>query len=64
MSTKRKLTEEEERFVKEANDGYFTVEYTATGEPYAVGADHNDHMFSGNVIEKRDGDGGATYFLK
>lgn len=67
MSTKkptRKLTEQEAAFVKEAEDAYFTVEYTSSGEPFATGADNNSRCFSGNVTEQPDREGGATYFLK
>ena len=38
--------------------------YKPTNYPFASGADRNAQYFSGNVEEKRDGEGGATYWLK
>lgn len=60
----RPLTADEQQFVKEAEEACFTVEFHESGYPIATGADHNSQCFSGNVEEKRDGDGGATYWLK
>ncbi len=60
----RTLTEDEQQFVKEAEEHFFIVEYHESGYPFATGADHNSQCFSGNVEEKPDGDGGATYWLK
>lgn len=60
----RPLTEEEEKFVKEALDASFIVEYHESGYPIATGADHNSRCFSGDVDEKADGEGGASYWLK
>ena len=67
MSTSRpsrKLTEIEQAFVKEAEEAYFTVEYTSSGDPFALGADTNTSCFSMVVTEQPDHEGGATYFIK
>jgi hypothetical protein len=64
MKPSRKLTKIEQDFVEEANRGYFTVDYTSGGEPFAVGADNNSNCFSMNVREQADHEGGATYYIE
>ena len=59
---KRKLTDLEEKFVKEANDGFFDVGYDENGAPYAIGAQLTKNLFSMEVKEV-DYDDWGMYFL-
>lgn len=62
---KRALTEIEKQFVKEANDGGFSVDYDEEGAPYALGADKTGHLFSMDVVETPErAYGGSCYTLK
>lgn len=61
---KRPLRDIERIFVKEANEGGFTILYEDDGTPYALGATHTSNCFSMDVVEKPDGDDSATYHLE
>lgn len=61
---KRPLNENEKRFVNEAEEGGFTVGYDADGNPYALGAEKTDNLFSMDVTEVPERDGGSCYTLK
>lgn len=61
---KRKLTQLEEQFVKEAEEGSFTVHYTEKGTPYAMGAVKTGNLFSMEVQESLEPDReSSVYFL-
>lgn len=62
MTTKRELTELEKQFIKEAEAGYFLVDYDEDGSPLAMGAPATDNLFSMDVEEKADGKDGSIYF--
>lgn len=57
----RELTETEQRFVKEARDNYFTVEYENDGKPCAYGAPDTDNLFSMDVVQERRRDESLYY---
>lgn len=66
MPQKRKLTLDEEAFVKQAELGSFSVGFTDDGTPYAMGARATGNLFDSdlNVKEGHDPDGGSTYWLE
>jgi len=58
----RRLTQIEQQFVKEAEEGCFTVGYEDDGTPYATGAPATANLFSMEVDEHPTEDG-ALYTL-
>ena len=60
---KRPLTEKEQKFVKDAEEGYFSVGYDDNGAPFAHGAEDTDNLFSMEVKSAPDGEDIWCYFL-
>lgn len=64
---KRKLTDLEQQFVKEAEANYFTVEYEDDGSPCAYGAPDTHNLFSLDVLDvqqERIGPDESLYYLR
>ena len=59
----RQLTAAEKQFVKEAEEGHFMVAYEDDGTPFALGASGTDNLFTMQVDERPEPDGGACYTL-
>lgn len=49
----RELTNIEQQFVKEAEAGYFRIEYEDDGSPCAYGAPDTHNLFSLDVLDVR-----------
>lgn len=63
MTKERELTELEQQFVKEAEAGYFLVDYDLSGAPCAMGAPDTKNLFTMDVDEEADGPDSAIYTL-
>lgn len=48
------LTETQQKFIDEAEEGYFRVGIDDSGRPYAMGADRAGNLFSMRVREEPD----------
>lgn len=60
----RELTELEKRFVKEAEAGYFVVDYEDNGKPCAYGARDTDNLFSMDVEQEHVNKDESLYYLR
>jgi len=61
---KRKLTQDEKQFIKEAEAGCFTVGYEEDGSPCAYGAPDTDNLFTLDVQQERVGRNESLYYLR